>query len=140
MKIKSLFALAFSLLISLLEIINTPVSGQQIKINSGTFLNYSGSNISVNGKIDNSGTIRNSGVLGLRVTGNLQNSGTFVAGTANHKIGGNFSNNGTFNGELAVKRVFYIMIFNAQARVWQPIFETIPAAKHMLFYQYPTTI
>jgi hypothetical protein len=74
------------------------------------------------------------------MTGNWQNSGTFIAGAANHKIGGNFSNNGTFNGELSVKRVCYIMTYNAQARGWQPIFETIPAAKHMLFYQYPTTI
>jgi hypothetical protein len=98
MKIKSFFALVFCLLISLLEIINTPVSGQQIKINSGTFLNYSGAYIAVDGKIVNAGTIKNNGLLGLRAIGNLQNSGTFIGGVANHKIGGNFSNTGTFDG------------------------------------------
>jgi hypothetical protein len=98
MKIKSFFALVFCQLILLLGIYNSPVAGQQIKINSGTFLNCNGAYITVDGKIDNSGTLKNYGLLGLRATGDLLNSGTFVAGSANNKIGGNFSNNGTFIG------------------------------------------
>ena len=82
----------------LLGILDSPVYGQQLKLKSGTFLNYSGASIVVNGKIDNAGSLRNNGLSGLRITGDLINSGTFVAGTANHRIGGNFSNNGTFTG------------------------------------------
>jgi len=72
------------------------VIGQQIKINSGAYLNNTGATIVVNGKVDNAGAITNSGTIGFNVSGNWLNSGTFIAGAAIHKIGGNFTNNGTF--------------------------------------------
>lgn len=95
---KKLFALILCLLVSVPEILDSPVFGQQLKLNSGTYLNYSGASIVVNGKIDNAGSIKNNGIFGFSVTGDWQNSGTFLAGTANHKIGGNFFNYGTFTG------------------------------------------
>ena len=85
-------------LIFLLGILASPVSGQQIKLNSGAYLNSTGANIVVNGKVDNTGSIANSGTVGFNISGDLLNTGTFVTGSATHKIGGNFSNIGTFTG------------------------------------------
>lgn len=86
------------LLVFMPVILESTVSGQQIRLNSGTCLNYSGASIVVNGKVVNEGSIKNNGTFGFSVSSDWQNNGTFVAGTANHKIGGNFSNNGTFTG------------------------------------------
>jgi hypothetical protein len=86
------------LLVFMPVILESTVSGQQMRLNSGTYLNYSGASIVVNGKINNEGSITNKGTSGFRLSGELLNSGTFVAGTANHKIGGNFNNNGIFSG------------------------------------------
>jgi len=79
-----------------LVFLSMPVFSQQLKINSGAYLNSTGATIVVNGKVDNAGAISNSGAIGFNVSGNWINSGTFVAGAAIHKIGGNFTNNGTF--------------------------------------------
>jgi hypothetical protein len=78
-------------------ILASPVSGQQIKLNTGAYLKYAGATIVMNGKLDNGGTINNSGTEGLKVTGDFLNAGTFVAGAATHLIGGNWTSTGTFN-------------------------------------------
>jgi hypothetical protein len=79
-------------------ITTSPVSGQQIKLNSGDYLINSGAYVVVTGRIDNSGSITNNGTAGFTNSGDWQNAGTFVAGPATHQIGGNFSNNGVFTG------------------------------------------
>jgi hypothetical protein len=86
------------LLVFMPVILESTVAGQQMKLNSGTYLNYSGASIVVNGKINNEGSITNKGASGFRLSGDMLNSGTFVAGSANHKIDGNFINNGIFSG------------------------------------------
>jgi hypothetical protein len=95
---KKTCVLILFLLVFVPETFDSPVCAQQIKLNSGTYLIYSGASIIMNGKVDNAGTIKNNGTSGFSVSGDLQNIRTFMAGTANHKIGGNFTNNGTFSG------------------------------------------
>lgn len=81
MKFFKIYKLILCLQMFIFGIITTPLLGQQVILNSGSFLKNAGANIVVNGNIANAGSMTGSGTPGINITGDLTNTGIFNLGT-----------------------------------------------------------